>query len=406
MIGLMIAAWLDVRTKPLRTFASIAGMIAAVMAVVVVDAAAVLSRDANAEYVARTWGRSATIAINGSEAEGLSSVESADAVARLMAALTSNGVAGITKFVGFGILLVNNDEVVLERPILVSSTYPDVSFVDLLAGSFPSETARSDTPHVVISLALARQLGFSGADAVGASILYAPGYGDIPDLRSTPLRSLVIDAVATSIGTLYNSTAILVVSDLEQSDLIRSAHLEWLVHVNPADVGLVLDLTRSITAGNAGRSVFDANRIDLSDDLAPIFKQQRVTSQAVTWVALVIGGLGVFGIGLAGVRERGKEFGLRRALGASKLIVFAGVILQSLMEILLAAAVAIPLSAITVELFARKLVLSSLPLPPVTSLPVSSALRGLIAAFAVGLIAALLPAIRAARASVVQALRD
>lgn len=69
------------------------------------------------------------------------------------------------------------------------------------------------------------------------------------------------------------------------------------------------------------------------------------------------------------------------------------------------ALVAIPLAAIAVELFARELVLESLPLPDSTALPLSSAVRGITAALVVGLLAALLPAFRAARASVVQALR-
>lgn len=99
------------------------------------------------------------------------------------------------------------------------------------------------------------------------------------------------------------------------------------------------------------------------------------------------------------------DFGLRRALGASTRRVFVGVIVQTLLEVLLAAAIAIPLAAIAVELFARQLVLESLPLPSSTGLPLSSALRGIIAALAVGLLAGLLPAFRAARASVVQALR-
>jgi putative ABC transport system permease protein len=152
--------------------------------------------------------------------------------------------------------------------------------------------------------------------------------------------------------------------------------------------------------------VVEIRRIDRGDELAPVLDQQRVTATAVTVVALTVGGLGILGVGLASVRERGRDFGLRRALGASKTLVFAGVIVQTLLEVLLAAIVAIPLSAVAVELFARRLVLASLPLPSSTSLPLSSALLGLSGALIVGLVAGLLPAFRAARASVVQALRD
>jgi putative ABC transport system permease protein len=105
------------------------------------------------------------------------------------------------------------------------------------------------------------------------------------------------------------------------------------------------------------------------------------------------------------VRERSKDFGLRRALGASKAVIFAGVIAQTLLEVLLAAAAGIFLAAILLELYARDLVLERLPLPSSTALPVESALLGLAGALAVGLLAGLIPAVTAARASVVQALR-
>jgi len=106
-----------------------------------------------------------------------------------------------------------------------------------------------------------------------------------------------------------------------------------------------------------------------------------------------------------GWRERAKDFGFRRALGANQLRVFGDVILQTVLEVLLVATVAIPLAAILLELFARRLVLATLPMPPSTSLPVQSAVLGLTGALAVGLVAGLIPAVQAARSSVVQALR-
>ena len=139
--------------------------------------------------------------------------------------------------------------------------------------------------------------------------------------------------------------------------------------------------------------------------LAQVLDQQDVTANAVTIVAFTLGGLGILGVGLAGVRERAREFGLRRALGASKPRIFLGVIVQTLMEVLIAAAIAIPIAAVALRRFARDLVLETLPLPPSTSLPVEAALLGLFGALLVGLIAGLIPAFNAARASVVQALR-
>lgn len=407
MIGILIAAWLDVRSKPLRTFAAIAGMVAAVAAVVLVDAAAVLSRTANAEYIARTYGRTATVSIlspgDGSEMPGGSAVDPA----QLMELLSVNGITRVSTNVDLGIVLVNGESPVSSRASWVSSAYPEVAIVDLLAGDFPDRTAEAPVLHAVITAEMARRLGYSGAEAVGATFLYAVGFeaGGI-DLRTAPLRPLVIDAVAESLGSTVQDSDLLLVSDIYQPELIERGNPSWLVHVNPADVATLDQLVANAGAsGGTGESEFFTTRIDRGAELAPVLDQQQVTAGAVTVVALIVGGLGILGVGLASVRERGMDFGLRRALGASTLRVFAGVIVQTLLEVLLAAAIAIPLSAIAVELFARQLVLASLPLPSSTGLPVSSALRGLIAALVVGLVAGLLPAFRAARASVVQALR-
>ena len=407
MIGTLIGAWLDVRSKPLRTFAAIAGMVAAVMAVVIVDAAAILSHNANDEYIAHTYGRSATLQIGPADsATSLSAADQIQAAQRLMTTLTGNGVTRVSPNVEIGMALVHGQTAVPLYPRWVASTFPTVSFVDLAAGQFPTMTAKSDALHLVITLDVARQLGFAGIDAVGQSVSYAPAEGLVPDLRTTIVHPMVIDAVARSMGTSSDPIRALIVSDLDQSAILGRGQRTWLVHVNPSDSGLVTGLVQSVHVGNSDQPAFQTRRIDQGQNLTPVLNQQRVTARAVTWVALVVGGLGILGVGLATVRERGKDFGLRRALGASKARVFVGVIVQTLIEVLLAAIIAIPLSAIVIDLFTRRLVLASLPLPASTDLPVSSAVRGLIAAIAVGLLAGVLPAARAARTSVVQALRD
>ena len=154
-----------------------------------------------------------------------------------------------------------------------------------------------------------------------------------------------------------------------------------------------------------GRELFQVTRSDQSEALAPILDQQQITARIVSIVALAIGGLGILGVGIANVRERAKEFGMRRALGASRGMIFVGVMVQTLMEVLIAAAIAIPLSALLIQIFGRRMVLAELPMPPHVGLPLSSALIGLTSALFVGLLAGLLPATNAARLSVVEALR-
>lgn len=426
MMGVLIAAWLDVRSKPLRTFSAIAGIVAAIMAVVIVDAAGQLSQDANTEYIAWAYGRPATVSIGAYlQQESSSSIptsrpdsslstttNSGDGVGisrQMITLLQANGIDQVSVKVDARIWIRNTESLDQHNAMWVSSSYPSIQVMQLVAGAFPVDTARGDVLHAVISTQRSVQLGFSPAQAIGEILWYSTA-GEVSNnpnpIETTPLRPMIIDAVAEwAPGSVTGD--MLIVSDMDRAELVESPAVSLVAHVNPRDVSLVQGLIQGVVDAN-GESFSDVRvqRVDRNAELAPILDQQEITAGAVTWVALIVGGLGILGVGLASVRERARDFGLRRALGAGKKLVFAGVILQTLLEVLLAALIAIPLSALIVQLFTRQLVLASLPLPESTSLPFGSALRGLIAALCVGLLAALLPAFRAAKASVVQALRD
>ncbi|MDP9356672.1 MAG: ABC transporter permease [Chloroflexota bacterium] len=403
MIGDVIAAWLDVRTKPLRTFAAIAGMVAAVVAVVLVDAAGVLSRDANDTYLARQYGLPVTASIFSESGR-----PTAEQAARLEKTLRGNGIVALSPDtslpanVSFGGASVHNGL------RLLSPAYNQIRIVDLVAGAWPTETANSDVLHVVLSQGWAQEvLGLTDQQAIGQMLGYSTDLTVTYDVRTTPVKPMVVDAVVSTATNAFasGSSPIAVVTALPHPDLLGNAvSMSWVARVNPQDYGLLQEQVASVK-DEQGRQVYRTTRADQGDQLAPVLAQQAVTARVVTVVALTIGGLGILGVGIAGVRERARDFGLRRALGASTRRIFGGVIVQTLLEVLLAAVIAMPLAAILLELFAREMVLETLPLPPSTSLPLSSAAQGLAGALLVGLVAGLLPAINAARLSVVQALR-
>ncbi|MBA2248051.1 MAG: FtsX-like permease family protein [Chloroflexia bacterium] len=180
--------------------------------------------------------------------------------------------------------------------------------------------------------------------------------------------------------------------------------LAWLVRVNPRDAAALSGIIQTVV-DKSGQPLYRMQRDDQLDALGPVLDQQEVTGRAVALIALLVGGLGILGVGVASVRERSREFGVRRALGASRIRIFVGVVVQSLLEVLLAALIAVPLAAILLELYARDLVLDTLPLPSNITLPLGSVGAGVGSALLVGLIASLLPATTAARANVIQVLR-
>ncbi|MCA9834294.1 MAG: ABC transporter permease [Thermomicrobiales bacterium] len=410
MKGTVIAAWLDVRSKPLRTIVATAGMIAAIIAVVVVDAAGILSAHANAEHLMRTYGRPATFLVGPTGEFTQDADDLAIRMAEFESFMQRNGVSQISPYMEVGIAIVRDGQATAAPTMWVNSSFVDIGVISLRSGTFPDSTADALSVHVVVTTDFAQSLGFTPEAAIGQVLTYATPYSGsnvVNDIRTEPLLSLVIDGVADTLGPGLSSMQMLVVTDKYPAELMNSQSVSWILTVNSSDVEFVQQLVSKAFPELANpEPALRAVHIDQGENLQPLLDQQGVTARAVQAVALSIGGLGILGVGLASVRERGQEYGLRRALGASKVGVFSGVILQTLIETLLAAIVALPAAAILVQMFARKLVLAQLPLPQSTLLPVRSAVIGLVAALVVGLVAGMIPAIRAARASVVQALRS
>lgn len=118
----------------------------------------------------------------------------------------------------------------------------------------------------------------------------------------------------------------------------------------------------------------------------------------ISAIALTVGGLGVTNIMLVNVRERTREIGLRKAIGARKRDVLAQFLLETIFLCLLGG-----LLGTSLGLFIAKAIAWVTPLPA-SSRPVV-ALVGFVVSSLVGLIAGMYPARRAADLSPIEALR-
>ena len=115
-------------------------------------------------------------------------------------------------------------------------------------------------------------------------------------------------------------------------------------------------------------------------------------------VSLLVGAVGVANIMIISVLERRSEIGLRRALGATKGNIRTQFLSEAILLALLGGAVGVSLGVLATAVYAHTKHWS-------TVIPTLAWAGGLGAAFAIGAIAGLLPAIRAARLSPTDALR-
>jgi putative ABC transport system permease protein len=147
------------------------------------------------------------------------------------------------------------------------------------------------------------------------------------------------------------------------------------------------------------------NAADKFEKLQGLFRGIRLFVWMVGALTLGAGMLGVSNILLITVKERTKEIGIRKALGATPGSIVRMVVKESVVLTLLAGYVGLVAAVATLEGFGR--VLAKLPEAPVSRPEVDfkAALAAQVLLIAVGLIAAIMPARHAARVHPVEALR-
>ena len=148
------------------------------------------------------------------------------------------------------------------------------------------------------------------------------------------------------------------------------------------------------------------NAADKFEKIAGLFRGIRYFVWLVGALTLGAGMLGVSNILLITVKERTKEIGIRKALGATPGVIVAMIVKESLVLTMLAGYLGLVAAVASLEGFAR--VLAQLPDAPVSrpEVDIRAALMAQGLLIAAGLIAAIMPARHAARVHPVEALRS
>jgi hypothetical protein len=269
--------------------------------------------------------------------------------------------------------------------------------VPIIAGrDFDASDRRDSEKVVIISQSVAQRM-FPGRDALNRHIMWTdPVIKFIPGLSTAPLRIVGIAADADD-EHIVPGPALTVYQPFEQVFLFGG---RLFVHTHSNPYALVTPITRLIREMSTDQPVEHA--ATLEDVRAEVLTPERLNTLVFgvfAGVALAIAVVGVAGVLAFSVSGRTREFGIRLALGSQPRRLLAGVISEGVVMaaagVAAGAAIGYAVARLAGSYFLDVQMPSAAPV-------VASALVLLTAA----IVASALPAARAARIDVVQALRS
>jgi putative ABC transport system permease protein len=139
---------------------------------------------------------------------------------------------------------------------------------------------------------------------------------------------------------------------------------------------------------------------DWAENITTFIRNARMSGGMIAGISLLVGGIGIMNIMLASISERVREIGIRKAVGGTTFDIFFQILVESVVIAILGGLMGLIASYGLVELIRE--------LSPTDNTPIITA-TAMLTAFGfsvlIGVVAGLIPAIKASRLHPIQALR-
>lgn len=408
-VGTLVESWQELRVHRGRVVLSLVGVTIAVASLAVVVGFGQLAERATAAANEQFAGRPATFAVSGTlDAGSAGGPDSGlaggpDGGEALDRAFREAAVRYGVRFASEATLEVVRvqfpDGVREVQASTVDPAYAEMHRIRIAAGSWLSEADRERlAPAIVVNRAFLDRLG--GVDVASSPTVRLPGS---PMLTAVVVGEYAASEWDTDPAFYRLAPAPSPAVDDEVPSAPRSYEL-WLPERGGAAVAarVASDVERALGDGwSVTADRMDAAGVVGADPLGPT----RAVIAGVSVLVLLLGGLGLLNVALVSVRQRIREIGIRRGVGATAPRIFVEVLLENVLGSLVAGAIGVLIGAAVLGNGTVRAAITGGTEVGGAPFPVEAALVGVASAVAVGVLSGVLPALVAVRVKVIDAIR-
>jgi len=375
-----VVAWQEVRAHPLRSMLTILAVAIGVAALAAIVLASSLASTALQHRTEVESGRQATLQVSvaSEDSQGTARIPPQT----LEDLLTNeNGVLAVSPFQSTNALI---DGVGVEA-VIVDDDYQEIRLVEMMEGRWFDGDARWRVPVLVVNEQLRHSLSTSEDDWIQIDLLGWQGLAHV--------IGVINDGIPT--GRIY------VASDGNQGPFTSSS---FLLRVDPVRVAEVQSAIQAHTNLAFPDARSDITRLDDAEEIQTLNRVMGWLLLAVATVSLVVSSIGIINIGLVSVRARSREFAILRAVGGTRGDVVGTVITESVLLALvgglLGSGLGLVLGVSLAQLAPGQVLIEQVGAAQI----IQAEMIGFAVSATVGLIAGLIPALAARRASIVEVL--